>query len=189
MWNENFFMRVKKIHIFFISFNFNCFFLQCKGRSSLIKLIINFTVVGCVCLFVLSQLYKHSSKSESSSSNDEGAPIAKALVDSYREEISKPRPIVLPVIDEDDFHYVEPANSFFRQKHNVLQKRKDWHDFDHIQMEHSRKGPGEQGKAFKLTDPHDIELNTNLLKVNGYYARASDIISVNRSVADIRHPL
>lgn len=99
------------------------------------------------------------------------------------------RPIALPLISEEKFQYTEPYDSFFRQKHNVLQKKKDWHDHEHIQQEKARHGPAEQGKAFKLTDPHDIEINNELLRVNGYYARASDIISVNRSVADIRHPL
>lgn len=65
----------------------------------------------------------------------------------------------------------------------------DWHDHEKMAADKAKVGPGEQGKSFKLTDPKDIEINTQLLRVNGYYARASDIISVNRSVADIRHPL
>jgi hypothetical protein len=142
--------------------------------------------VACVGLFLISQLYKHSSPS-SKTDAEEPHPIANKLV--HRKKTEELRPIVLPLITEEDFNYVEPYDSFFRQKHNVLQKRIDWHDHEHINAEKARSGPGEQGKAFKLTDPHDIELNTQLLKVNGYYARASDIISVNRSVADIRHPL
>jgi len=121
--------------------------------------------------------------------HEEDHPIANQLVQKKAKARTEKRPIVLPLIAEDEFNYVEPYDSFFKQKHNILQKRKDWHDFEHIQQEKDRTGPGEHGKAFKLTDPHDIELNTQLLKVNGYYARASDIISVNRSVADIRHPL
>jgi hypothetical protein len=59
----------------------------------------------------------------------------------------------------------------------------------HIAIEKERKGPGEQGKAFRLTDPEDIRKNNELNSVNGYWAVASDLISVNRSIADIRHPL
>lgn len=137
-------------------------------------------------------MYKQSSKDSKENENDsknEAQPIANELVQKKIKKNTEKRPIVLPLISEEEFNYVEPYDSFFRQKHNVLQKRKDWHDLEHIQKEKARRGPGEQGKAFKLTDPNDIEINNQLLRVNGYYARASDIISVNRSVADIRHPL
>lgn len=128
-------------------------------------------------LFLITQLYKHSgSQSENFEIKTE------ALIDERR-------PVVLPVLSAQEFHYVEPANSFFKQKHNVLRTKVDWHNWTHIEIEKSRKGPGEQGKAFKLTDPADIQKNNELNRVNGYWAVASDIISVNRSVADIRHPL
>lgn len=127
-------------------------------------------------LFLITQLYKHSG---SQSENFE----------SKTEALFQPRPIVLPVLSAAEFHYVEPANSFFKQKHNVLQTKVDWHNWTHIAEEKSRKGPGEQGKAFRLSDPNDIARNNELNRVNGYWAVASDIISVNRSVADIRHPL
>lgn len=122
-------------------------------------------------LFVISQLYKHSTP------------------DDVLERKTELRPVVLPLISSDEFHYVEPSYSFFKQKHNVLQTKVDWHNHTLIDIENHRRGPGEQGKAFKLTDPEDIKRNNVLNKVNGYWAVASDIISVNRSVADIRHPL
>ena len=65
-------------------------------------------------------------------------------------------------------------------------KRKDWHDWKFIEYEKSRKGPGEQGKPFKLTDPEDIKLNEKLFKIEGLYVVVSDKISVNRSVPDTR---
>lgn len=140
---------------------------------------------------MISQLYKHSTKTsnESEVNRNEDHPIANELVQKKIKRNNEKRPIVLPLLTEEEFEYHEPYDSFFKQKHNVLQKRKDWHDYEFIHNEKNRNGPGEQGKAFKLTNPQDIEINTELLKVNGYYARASDIISVNRSVADIRHPL
>ena len=143
-------------------------------------------------LLLVSQLYRRSSSSDEIQKdvkNEEDHPVANQLVQKQKKASIEKRPVVLPLISEEEFNYVEPYDSFFKQKHNVLRKRKDWHDYEHIQQEKSRNGPGEQGKAFKLTDPQDIEINTKLLQVNGYYARASDIISVNRSVADIRHPL
>jgi hypothetical protein len=145
--------------------------------------------VALICLFLISQVYKHSSPSSSSARSssehlDELLPLANAI------KIEKQkRPIVLPYVLEDEFEYSEPGNSFFKQKHNVRMLKIDWHDHEKIKMEKAKVGPGEQGKAFKLTKPEDIEINNQLLRVNGYYARASDIISVNRSIADIRHPL
>lgn len=153
--------------------------LQCKGRSSLLKLIANFIIVALCGLFLITQLYKHSS-----TPNDRN-DIFERKTDTHFES----KPIVLPLISSDQFHYVEPSNSFFKHKHNVLQTKVDWHNYTHIEMEKRRKGPGEQGKSFKLTDPEDIKKNDKLNRVNGYWAVASDIISVNRSVADIRHPL
>lgn len=146
---------------------------QCKGRSSLIKLIVNFTAVALFGLFVITQLYKHSTSD--------------GIFERKTELMFERKPIVLSLVNE--FHYVEPANSFFKQKHNVLQTKVDWHNYTLINLEKQRKGPGEHGKAFKLNKKADIIKNNKLNAVNGYYAVASDIISVNRSVADIRHPL
>ena len=67
-------------------------------------------------------------------------------------------------------------------------ERKDWHDWKFIEYEKNRKGPGENGKPFNLTDPADIELNDKLFKIEGLYVVVSDKISVNRSVPDTRLP-
>lgn len=146
--------------------------------------------MALIFLLLISQVYKHSVNSTSSRTEEgkspEELPLANAVV--HERKIEK-RQIVLPYLKEDDFEYVEPWDSFFRQKHNVLMQKVDWHNKEHIAAEKSRQGPGEQGKAFKLTDSNDIAMNNQLLRINGYWARASDIISVNRSVADIRHPL
>jgi hypothetical protein len=102
------------------------------------------------------------------------------------------------------FHYVK-IEKVFKRNHElsektkndfVLQnmnypvatsyKRKDWHDWEFIEYEKTREGPGEQGKPFELTDPDDIALNQELLKTEGLYVIASDEISVNRSVPDFR---
>lgn len=144
--------------------------------------------MALICLFLISQVYKHSSPSSSSRSNSEHSDEQLPLANAIKIENQK-RPVVLPYILEDDFEYSEPGYSFFKQKHNVRMLKIDWHDHEAIKLEKAKTGPGEQGKAFKLTKPEDIDINNQLLKVNGYYARASDIISVNRSIADIRHPL
>lgn len=136
--------------------------------------------MALIFLLLVSQVYKHSVNSTSSrteeKSNPEELPLANAIV---QERKSEKRPIILPYLKEEDFEYVEPWDSFFRQKHNVLMKKIDWHNHEHIAAEKARQGPGEQGKAFKLTDPNDININNQLLRVNGYWARASDISMIN----------
>lgn len=182
--------------------------------------------MACCGLFLITQLYKHSTPTNE---------LSESKTDDDRNYESRKLPIVLPLISDDEFHYVESAKSFFKQKHNVLQTRIDWHNYTLIEMEENRRGrksinywllhkfrnvnyyrlrellqmfristldisyeflmlnhilgPGEQGKKFKLTDPEDIKKNNELNRVNGYWAVASDLISVNRSVADIRYPL
>lgn len=66
--------------------------------------------------------------------------------------------------------------------------KKDWHDWAFIEYEKTRKGPGEQGEPYELTDEADIKLNKELFKVEGLYALVSDKISVNRSNPDSRDP-
>ncbi|CRK96601.1 CLUMA_CG009999, isoform A [Clunio marinus] len=90
----------------------------------------------------------------------------------------------------------ESKNSFneiarYDQKYPVVTdyERKDWHDWDFLQKENLRNGPGERGKPYKLTDPEDIKLNEKLFKIEGLYALVSDKISVNRSVPDTRLPI
>ena len=48
-------------------------------------------------------------------------------------------------------------------------------------------GPGEQGAAVILTAEEE-KLKDDLYKVNGFNAFASDKISLQRSLKDIRHP-
>lgn len=64
--------------------------------------------------------------------------------------------------------------------------KKDWHDYDFIAYEKSRKGPGEQGAPYTLTDPEEIKLNNKLFEDEGFYVIVSDKISVRRSVPDTR---
>jgi len=63
----------------------------------------------------------------------------------------------------------------------------DWHNWDQIEKESQRVGPGEQGKAL-LISPTDQKSNYEaLFRANGFSGYASDKISVNRSIPDIRH--
>lgn len=64
-------------------------------------------------------------------------------------------------------------------------RRKDWHDYDAIRRDATRSGNGEQGKPFPLTDADRVD---QAYRENGFNIYVSDRISLNRSVADIRHP-
>lgn len=63
----------------------------------------------------------------------------------------------------------------------------DYHDYEFMKYEASRTGPGEQGKAYVLKDESYIERNKEIFEQFGFYGIASDHISVNRSLPDIRH--
>lgn len=77
--------------------------------------------------------------------------------------------------------------SFFDSDRNVGGERIDWHDYAYIEAEQQREGIGEAGKAAHLSSEDDDQLQDKLFKRNGFNAMLSDKISVNRSVADIRH--
>lgn len=83
---------------------------------------------------------------------------------------------VVPEIEEEP-KTEEPKN-----------KKIDWHDYNGIKTEKHRKGNGEQGAPFHLTEV-DVKRKDELFKMNGFNAYLSDKISVDRSTRDIRHPL
>ncbi|ESN98915.1 hypothetical protein HELRODRAFT_188954 [Helobdella robusta] len=64
---------------------------------------------------------------------------------------------------------------------------KDWHNYEAIEEELRRTGPGEQGVSVIL-GPEDEEKKKDLYSVNGFNALASDKISLDRAIKDIRHP-
>ena len=63
----------------------------------------------------------------------------------------------------------------------------DWHDRAAIDGEKLRTGPGEGGSAYILSAEEE-KLKSPLYQVNGFNALASDRISLDRSLSDIRHP-
>ena len=93
--------------------------------------------------------------------------------------------------------------------------KKDWHDINLISEENKRsgifklfkkqfknieikkivfcfvyKGPGEKGQGVVLTEEERKSRQySDLLGANGFNALASDKISLNRSLNDLRHPL
>lgn len=66
-------------------------------------------------------------------------------------------------------------------------KKIDWHNYKQIAADDARVGPGEQGAGVVL-NAEEEKLKDELYKVNGFNAFASDKISLERSLKDIRHP-
>lgn len=93
------------------------------------------------------------------------------------------------IFDEDYDHFDDIINLNDSISGEIIEsdlgEKKDWHDYNFIEYEANRTGPGEQGKAFELTDK-DREENDALLVKYGFYPLVSNKISVNRSVPDVR---
>ncbi|CAO1435761.1 unnamed protein product [Diamesa hyperborea] len=68
-------------------------------------------------------------------------------------------------------------------------EKKNWHDYDFINYEAQRVGPGENGTAYFLTDPEDIQRNDELFVDEGLYAVVSDKISLNRTPHELIHEI
>ena len=89
----------------------------------------------------------------------------------------------------DDRRFEPPAE----EKYGVQEGpglKIDWHDWEFILQEANREGVGEQGAAVMVTE-EDRRSDTykKFYDLNGFNGFVSDLISYERSVADIRHPL
>jgi len=62
----------------------------------------------------------------------------------------------------------------------------DWHDYEAIEREKNRTGPGERGTGVEQQN-NNIEYQ-QLYQKHGFNAFISDRISLDRSLKDIRHP-
>lgn len=82
------------------------------------------------------------------------------------------------------FIYIEPMKSFYRKK-QISNETKDWNDFKLVKDDRTRIGFGEHGlKTFSEGDPSEAE--NKLFDENGHNAMISDMISLDRSVPDLR---
>lgn len=66
-------------------------------------------------------------------------------------------------------------------------EKKDWEDLELMERDAKRKGLGEHGEAAYVKDESLKELEKEMSLDNGFNALLSDLISVNRSVPDVRH--
>ncbi|XP_050093834.1 putative polypeptide N-acetylgalactosaminyltransferase 10 [Anopheles aquasalis] len=74
-------------------------------------------------------------------------------------------------------------------KELISTEKIDYNDYQQLALDRKRVGPGEQGKAATLSPAEsESEQRKKLYHQNGFNALLSDKISVNRSIADLRHP-
>ena len=66
--------------------------------------------------------------------------------------------------------------------------KKDWTNYTQLAQEEARTGLGEQGAPVKPRDLKDLSQKAFLFGQNGFNAHVSDVIALNRSIRDIRHP-
>ncbi|KAG5678097.1 hypothetical protein PVAND_007799 [Polypedilum vanderplanki] len=67
-----------------------------------------------------------------------------------------------------------------------LTEKISWENKTQIESDSKRIGPGEQGKPFVLTDPTEIAENKKYIEKEGFSILASDKISLNRALPDMR---
>jgi hypothetical protein len=97
-----------------------------------------------------------------------------------------PRPL-----KEIDFMFVKKNSpSFFDgPPKNIKRQKIDWHNYELMKYELQRKGLGENGtQAVVKINARNKSVQKTIFKANGYNGFISDLISVNRSLPDIRHP-
>ncbi|KAL0839918.1 hypothetical protein ABMA28_016534 [Loxostege sticticalis] len=66
-------------------------------------------------------------------------------------------------------------------------KKKDWHNYTQIREEQNREGIGEHGRPAHMP-VENTALEERLYAENGFNGALSDLIPLNRSLPDIRHP-
>lgn len=136
--------------------------LYLSGKIKKLDLISLVLIVGAVivCITLVKNYYEGSIRQYKSETE-----LYKQSLDRLKHKISMPR---YPF-----------ATSY---------QRKDYHNREFMKMEAAREGPGEKGAKIVITDEEELAKNREHLKTFGFFAGLSDVISVNRSVPDIRLP-
>lgn len=101
---------------------------------------------------------------------------------------------------ESQLRYYKSEATFYKEALDRLKKqisvprypfatsyeRKDYHNYELMDAERLRSGPGEQGAKVILTDYEEIASNRKQFMAHGLFGVTSDKISVNRSLPDVR---
>lgn len=88
-----------------------------------------------------------------------------------------------PLAIEQHFIFIEPLRSYWRFQHP--RATKDWHDYNTIEAESLRTGPGEQGQPVYVSKDEE-ELSQKIFEENHHNGLVSDKIARDRAVPDTR---
>lgn len=83
-------------------------------------------------------------------------------------------------------HHPKQGAFFGGHPKNIGAKKIDWNDYKFLGLEKARAGIGEHGVASSVPASQEHERKM-LYDQNGFNGLLSDMISLNRSVKDIRH--
>lgn len=111
---------------------------------------------------------------------------------SYTNRLPDQRPNAMPYVALADEkremgEQKEQKQHFKLQLSSLNQLKKDWHDYAAMKADAERVGFGEQGKRAANNDESTRELERKMSLENGFNAYVSDMMSVNRSLPDIRY--
>lgn len=84
------------------------------------------------------------------------------------------------------FDVQHESGSNFLQLETFFDDKKDWHDYEFMDYENGRVGPGEKGAPIILSDLKEIEENEKGYQKEGIYTIVNNKISSQRSLPDIR---
>lgn len=65
-------------------------------------------------------------------------------------------------------------------------EKRSWEDWDFINYEKTRVGPGELGEPVVITNPEEIKKNQEWERKEGFWVEVSNQISLSRSLPDYR---
>ncbi|XP_074650053.1 putative polypeptide N-acetylgalactosaminyltransferase 10 isoform X2 [Tubulanus polymorphus] len=161
-------------------------------RRNSVRLLKYVCVVGLFLLVAPAVLKYYSMSGDESADSEKAQRFEHGLrnnaglvmnLENSRETAKKP-----PDAEESNrIQVTAPPGAIIGSDSNLPLKKIDWHDYGAISNELKRKGPGEQGMGVHL-DASDNDKKNELYKVNGFNALASDKISLNRALRDIRNP-
>ncbi|XP_035790299.1 N-acetylgalactosaminyltransferase 6-like [Anopheles albimanus] len=137
-----------------------------------LRVLLKYALVSSAVLLFITLLLRSIGGNEDSPSNFLFA--AESLVKQPHEQ------------QEQKPQHAKEGSFFNEPPKNVQRKLIDWHNYEQIHQEAKRTGIGEQGKAGRLSEK-EAEMKDKLFKKNGFNAVLSDLISLNRSLPDIRH--
>lgn len=170
------------MHVVFVFLSLNYLDIKMRRNSTrFVKLL----VIAFAFLIITVVIYKTLIAFDDADSTDNSAATnskMRAFVDRLRG-----RAIDIHSADvASDVGGKSVGNFFNGRLTNADGQIIDWHDYAYIEKERKMQGLGERGVASKLSA--DLEpKRQEIFDKNGFNGLLSDLISVNRSVADIRH--